>query len=736
MTLCLLDGNKLLDSCRRGMKRRADGKIARRPLKRTKIAENFYGNSLVYLKLLFLWGLVLVADYFLEFRFEYLWPFWLFLRSVSDSFKYQGMAFSVFFILIALTSDLICFLFIPLHWLFFAASTYVWVQYIWHTEKGICFPTVFLWLLFVYIEVSIRLKEFKANVDFKHYPFHLDLCRPFAAHCIGYPVVTLSFGIKSYVGYRIRVRRQKEVHKENEVYYEFCREALPTGSIRQDAFNPHPSPKPCSEDKALDSQGGGGPSVISVSNVWSNYGGVVPWNGQSDKQQKSSPSGSNGPSGPLVLEGSSKSPSSDAYSSNSLISSLSNGLLSASAGLGGVGSGQTCSSNSAPTPDLSNGGKLFTKNAKVNGSPVSLEESEDCNNGGGGSAAKGRSSGKSGNASSSRDSSSKKNRDLSKLSKDELMTRMESDIKRLKCDLQLSRNKENELRDQIISYMSNERHLKSEISNLQVEKSVLENKVSSLNSTRACEKATVSNLEKRLADERKQKTDFQIKLETERKAKKDADKTERTAQQNRSEVAKLESEMIKIRGELYSSQDRCSKAEQEIHVLRKYKESHGDPEQLVSSLKALREKNSSLESTLSSMNKLKLDLFSALGDARRDLTVRQSVILQKDKEIRELKQKISEVLAVMPPTSVCPSVAPTNPRPPVMNNSFGHNPSLSLDLPLSTDLSFNTGSSSSLGLSNLDDKLNAQMESSSLYSPPTLSGSVYSPTTNGSANDI
>ena len=117
---------------------------------------------------------------------------------------YLSQAFSVFFICIAITSDMICFLFIPVHWLFFAASTYVWVQYVWHTgnhnlsgsierahllkleflftEKGFCVPTVFLWLLFVYIEASIRLKEFKAHLDLKHLPFHLDLCRPFAAH--------------------------------------------------------------------------------------------------------------------------------------------------------------------------------------------------------------------------------------------------------------------------------------------------------------------------------------------------------------------------------------------------------------------------------------------------------------------------------------------------------------------------------------------------------------------------
>ena len=61
---------------------------------------------------------------------------------------------------------------------------------------------------------------------------------------IGYPVVTLGFGFKSYVGYRMRQRRQREVQKGNEYYYQFLKEALPPG-VREDAFNPHPSPKPC-----------------------------------------------------------------------------------------------------------------------------------------------------------------------------------------------------------------------------------------------------------------------------------------------------------------------------------------------------------------------------------------------------------------------------------------------------------------------------------------------------------
>ncbi|XP_052869380.1 macoilin-1-like [Anopheles cruzii] len=203
------------------MKRRnADcGKI-RRPIKKNKIAEQIGSNTLLYVKFLLLWASVITADFLLEFRFEFLWPFWLLLRSVYDSFKYKGLAFSVLFVCIAITSDLVCLFFIPVQWLFFAASTYVWVQYVWHTDKGICLPTIILWILFVYLEAAIRWK------DSRNIP-HLDLCRPFAAHCIGYPVVTLGFGFKSYVGYCIRQRKQREVAKDNDFYMQLLQEALP-----------------------------------------------------------------------------------------------------------------------------------------------------------------------------------------------------------------------------------------------------------------------------------------------------------------------------------------------------------------------------------------------------------------------------------------------------------------------------------------------------------------------------
>jgi hypothetical protein len=41
-----------------------------------------------------------------------------------------------------------------------------------YLERGICLGTVVLWVLFVWLEASVRLREIKT----------IDLCRPFAAH--------------------------------------------------------------------------------------------------------------------------------------------------------------------------------------------------------------------------------------------------------------------------------------------------------------------------------------------------------------------------------------------------------------------------------------------------------------------------------------------------------------------------------------------------------------------------
>jgi hypothetical protein len=127
------------------------------------------------------------------------------------------MVFMMLFVGLVLVSDTVCFVLLPSSWLLFAASNYVWVQLLWQSDRSIGIGTVSIWLLFVYFESNFRFDS----------PLHLDLNRPFAAHCIGYPVVTLGFGIKSYLEFRIQNRREKAVKQENAFYFKLIEKALP-----------------------------------------------------------------------------------------------------------------------------------------------------------------------------------------------------------------------------------------------------------------------------------------------------------------------------------------------------------------------------------------------------------------------------------------------------------------------------------------------------------------------------
>ena len=91
----------------------------------------FYFSTLVYVKLLLLWALVLLADHFLEFRFEYLWPFWLFLRSVYDSFKYQGLVSTFYHIVLRPHSKNII---IPIMFYLIMQKTHFYFLYFRHSQ--------------------------------------------------------------------------------------------------------------------------------------------------------------------------------------------------------------------------------------------------------------------------------------------------------------------------------------------------------------------------------------------------------------------------------------------------------------------------------------------------------------------------------------------------------------------------------------------------------------------------
>ncbi|XP_050392701.1 macoilin-1 [Patella vulgata] len=587
------------------------GKL-RRPMKRSKITDGIYGSTFLYMRFLLVWALVLMADFILEFRFEYLWPFWLLLRSVYDSFKYQGLAFSVFFVCIAITSDVVCYLFIPVQWLFFAASTYVWVQYVWHTERGICLPTVSLWLLFVYIEASVRLRELKSL------PFNLDLCRPFAAHCIGYPVVTLGFGFKSYISYRLRLRRQKVVQKENDFYTQLLSQSLPL-ELQYNA-DKHKALTPKPEEEVI----------------------------------------SNGVAGKKVKVEEEKDKEKDRDKDKEREREKDNKKQTKSVDI-----------NEADEVEFIE--KSWQKKSNVNQFNENVESSEQ-------QTKSFKTSGMAKSAanklnSSKENSANKKSKNYSKdlspasftNNKDEVILRLESDIKKIKSELQSSRNQEQELRSQINNLVSGEKSQHSEIYQLQQDNDNLQNKLHNLVTSRQQDKQNIAILEKKLIEERKLRTSFEQQLAAERKAKKVEDaaaaRAVAMASASRNECTESckarrresENDVKLLRRDLKLREDQYRNLDVEIQTLRQIKDNQKE-NVLMAALGAMQEKNTELENSLTAETRFKQELFSALAEERRQIKVLQISVAEREAVIVELKSKIAEVMALIPSTTTYQSL--------------------------------------------------------------------------------
>ncbi|BFZ10016.1 hypothetical protein BsWGS_13056 [Bradybaena similaris] len=621
------------------------GKI-RRPLKRSKITDGIYGSTFLYLRFLLVWALVLMADFILEFRFEYLWPFWLMMRSVYDSFKYQGLAFSVFFFCIAITSDVVCYLFIPVQWLFFAASTYVWVQYVWHTERGICLPTVSLWLLFVYIEASIRLRELKSL------PFNLDLCRPFACHCIGYPVVTLGFGFKSYVSYRMRLRRQKVIHKENDFYLQILQQALPA-EIQYSESKPKALPLKSEED--VNSNG-----VTSATNKKVSPSSKV----EEDKDPPLNTSKTKSSKGVDINEDDEidyieKTLPRKSSNVNQFDENLDNFTNEQQTGKGFklgnnvVAAIAQAASASVNVPTIkSNSKQLNSTKENYSSSNSALTNV----------------------SSSSSLSSSKKGKNMYKElqpspspvtftnNKDEVIQRLESDVKKLKADLQASRNCENDLRSQISSSASEEKAMRSEMYQLQQDNENLQNKLHNLVTSRQQDKQTLATMEKKLTDERKLRAALEMQLASEKKNKnvEAAARAVAMATAARGECTdackarrrEFDNEVKQIRHENKIWEDQYRQLEREMQSLRQYRDSQKEAEVLMKALSSMQDKNVELENNLCAETRFKQDLFSALGKERNEIKILQNIVAEKDNEILELKSQIAEVMALIPSPAV------------------------------------------------------------------------------------
>lgn len=670
------------------------GKL-RRPLKRNKLTEGIYGSTLLYLKFLLLWAVVIFADFILEFRFEFLWPFWLLLRSVYDSFKYQGLAFSVFFICIALTSDMICFFFIPVHWLFFAASTYVWVQYVWHTDKGVCLPTVMLWLLFLYIEAAVRLR------DLRHMPFHLDLCRPFAAHCIGYPVVTLGFGFKSYIGYRMRQRKQKDVAKENEFYLQLLQQALPLEQQASNTMQPIPVPPQThintpleqhvkSQNNKLNSQcnpspeksrGNGNNTVdAGVQNGSLHIGTQITPQSQNvttknnhrksldkgerqqeEQQQQQPQQQQHNKHNATSVSSSDKNDKRFIHTNGNTVNHSDMQFIER------VGSINDFDANEVERDKFVKGGNCghaavkTQTNGSVTGKWNNIKENRESS-----STVNTQRERKTRQVKAAVDNIAEQQKQQDEYCQRLLMCRrLEADVKRLKSDLQSSRQLEQELRSQISNLQNGERQAKGDIQQLQHDNDQLQSKLHGLVTARQLDKQTMSSLEKRIAEERKQRTACEASLVTERRARRAAEEArsalpppppplvrQECTDSCKSRRTQMEQDLKSLRRELKTKEERCNALEKDAS---RCKETHKESEILLGALNALQDKTAHLEDSLSAETRIKLDLFSALGEAKRQLEIRESLIRSQEKEIEMLKAKIAQDLAVMPQDTFGPA---------------------------------------------------------------------------------
>ncbi|GBP56443.1 Macoilin [Eumeta japonica] len=664
------------------MKRRnAETGKMRRPIKRTKITEGMYGNSMLYLKFVMLWATVVVADYMLEFRFEFLWPFWMMLRSVYDSFKYQGLAFSVFFICIALTSDMICFFFIPIQWIFFAASTYVWVQYVWYTvaDKGACLPTVALCCAIVYVEGAVRVADRGGGIA----GGGLELYRPLAAHCVGYPAVTLGFGFKSYVSYRLRLRRQRRVQQENEFYYQLMRQALPESALETNQTPPTTVTTKESERSPPVSNG----SVEKSETEHKHMNGTAIHNttakikkSERERERRTEPNG-------MCHHDHS------AIQINSKVEkqTLQNHVCKEREWRA------TAGSSPQPAPALSNGeppthqdeedrrhdGKSTSKSTlkcekKDKEKELITQKEEKKRN-------KNKEKDKDKETSDSHKSTEQvkeqivkekeveNTKEVVKCSKESNLSKEKEkdrererelrearecaeELKRVRAELAAAKAGEAEARRALAAAVAADRQRRADHQQLRHAHAALQHKLSTWRGT---ERAA---LERRLGEERRARTSAEQQLQRAQQLNRQRKTSECDSEWCRTRRAAAESEAGGLRRELQRAHDAAanlqrdlSAATDQVRALELRQEESGTGARLASALQALQERAAHLERSLSAETRVKLDLFSALGEAKRQLQIREGLISKQEKEIEELK---AQMLAVLPPDSfVSPAVA-------------------------------------------------------------------------------
>lgn len=576
------------------------GKLKRLPSKKTRVSEPSSASSHIHWKLFLGWLAIIVLDSLANFRFEYLYPVFMFVRSVYDSYKYQGLLFALMFICLVVYLDLLCATVLTGPWLFLSASSCVWWEIMRNTDHTFSYSALTLWMLFLYIEVSHRLQNLPQ-----------DLSRPFAAHCIGYPVVTMSFLVKHQITHIIRQRQQKHVTEENAVFFDVLQKALPPAVDGAEDPTPPPNSKSAA---ALPT------AVDDVANSHTSHG---------DHKTRISPKATSKNSSHKSHSSSSTSkhsrPPSAQKSHDKVPSTKNSDQIQATPPPPVVANGDLhlARPSSAGKVHLPTGKKQATVKAVPRSEPPLSPAGID----------------KQYRAQESLQAELKQTLQA-KTDAECTVSQLELEIKKLKADLHASCLQEEETSLRVDQLMALEKSHKAELQRLRAESENLQHKLAKVSSSRQQDQSLITDLEKHLKHETESRSRAEANLREHRNLVRHS-WSEEEVKEFKDKLLAKERELESVRKDLHKKERAFDNLSKELAAKR-------------SAVRGLEEELKQMKASLADETRVKIELFTALSEARRK---HQEELRIKSAEINKLRQNLAEIIAIMPvPTTSSGSV--------------------------------------------------------------------------------
>ncbi|XP_065218101.1 macoilin-like [Planococcus citri] len=562
------------------MKRRGVDYKTRKNNRRKNLED--FSTYFHYSKMVFGWVLLMIVDNLLSLRVEFMWPLWVCANLFYSCLEVQGVGWMAVFISFTVFWDAILYIMLPVNWSFFIASTFIWIHYIWIYEKGaLQLPSVLFMMLVSYMEISVRFGS-AAILPLKAFIF-----RPLAAHSITFSII-LSLNIESvFITDRKKVEDGEEWLKTSECCDSVCKHSL------------------CN---------------YSNGNVKQSNGVIQSLTDNKNNQKKQ-------------------------WDKNEINNSINSENLNYSA------NGNVASKDSLDVSD-----KVIVDRIQSVNDYIAYGKEKDCgkNSKNCGVPVKSNSNYKDSNtqqnlASSQKDNKkNKSNRDcnVSQASsqKDDYYQRFEAQLKKAKIDLQISQQVEVNLRNQINTLNQDTKNSKHELYKAHRLNDELQSKLHNLVTTKQADKQTIVNLEKSLAEEKKQRNSLLSQLQNLKKScKKNEEAKNECTECCKNRRTTLEGENKRLKKELKEKEELYCSAKRDAALLCRYKEKLQDVNILVTKLSAMKEQTTHLELSLRSETKIKLDLFSALGEVKRQLDIREKLIKTQEVEIEHLKYAVTQL---------------------------------------------------------------------------------------------